>query len=192
MIKRSTWAALAIFLVLVGVATYWQRSPKTLISSTQTPTPFPNLLPDWDDKGNNLIEISNSGENTFTIELDPSKQWNLESPADEKIAQGKIEELFTTLKTATIIAQINSPVDLAAIGLQKPRLSLRLQTAKGDTVTIKVGDKTPTDSGYYVQVNENLPVVLKRITVEDLLAISNKNSLLITTPVPEGSSTAKP
>ncbi len=192
MIKRSTWVALAVFVALVGFAVYWQKSPETFVSPTPTPTPFPILLPGWSDKEINLIEISASDGNTIALNLDSTKQWSLASSDHDQVAQGKIEELLTTLETATIISAINSPVDLAVVGLKEPRLSIRLQNTKGETVLIKIGEKTPTDSGYYVQVDENLPVILRSITVDDLAAMTKKESMIATPSVSEGTPSTNP
>ncbi|NPV78477.1 MAG: DUF4340 domain-containing protein [Anaerolineae bacterium] len=192
MIKRSTWVTLAFFVVLVGFAIYWQKSPETFMSPTPTPTPFPIFLPGWSEKEISLIEISAPDENIIVLKLDSTKQWALANSDHDQVAQGKIEELLTTLRTATIISAINNPVDPAVIGLEEPKLSIRLQNTKGETVLIKIGDKTPTDSGYYAQMDENLPVILRSITVEDLVVMTKKESLIATLPAPEGTPSTNP
>lgn len=192
MIKRSTWVVLAVFLVLAGVTFFWQKSPETFVAPTQTPTAFPILLPDWGNKVINLIEISNLDGSVIVLKLDSAKQWELASIEQDKVAQGKIEELLTTLQTATIISKINPPVDYAVIGLTEPKVSIQLQNTKGETVNIKIGDKTPTDSGYYVQVDENPPVVLRSVTVENLVEIMKKENLMETPSTFEGVPTANP
>lgn len=183
MIKRSTWIVLLIFFILVGVVIILQKSPEILVTPTPTPTPYPKMLAGWVDKTINRIEILNLSKESITLKTNTNNQWEFSSLDNSEVDQGKVEELLSTLKSASIISTVDPNTDLNIVGLENPNLSIALQSTDGETAIIKIGSNTPTGSGAYVQVDDSPPVVIRSVTLESILPLADKVGL-ISPPLP--------
>ncbi len=181
--KRSTWLTVGAFFVLFGIAMLWQNSPETFKKATVTPTSYPALMPDLDEGKLNQLEFSGAETEPLMLKRNKENQWVIASLNSQKVDQGKVEELLTTIKSASVLSITQSDVDLNQIGLKNPRLVIRISRVEGNLILLKVGDPTITDSGYYVQVNEETPVVLRKATVDSIIELSQKNQL---TALPTG------
>ena len=56
--------------------------------------------------------------------------------------------------------QITGTLSLADYGLESPAITATIELADGVTHTLRLGDMNPTQSGYYVQVDDQQPVFL--------------------------------
>jgi len=110
----------------------------------------------------NLIEISASDGNTIALNLirQNSGAWQAQIMIRSR---KKNRRASNNPETATIISAINSPVDLAVVGLKEPDYRFDCKTQRRNCAYQNRMKKTPTDSGYYLQVDENLPVFLRSI-----------------------------
>lgn len=184
MIKRSTWITLGLFILLLGITFLWQKSPEKFISPTHSATPYPVLLPDLGNEQVNQIEISSPDRDNLVLKLGQDKSWEFSTLGNDRVDQGKVEQLLSTIASASIITEIESEVDPKVVGLDVPTEIIRLHISSGAVITVKIGAATTTSSGYYVQVDENSPIVLRTATVESILDLSGKDNLTIIQSAP--------
>jgi hypothetical protein len=65
-----------------------------------------------------------------------------------------------------------------------PDTTITIQITGEDLKIIKIGKVTPTNSGYYVQVGNNSPVVVSKNSIDSIKGLINLGTLILTTPTP--------
>ena len=87
--------------------------------------------------------------------------WRLVAPIDVAADESEASNVASNLATADIQSVVDEkPKDLAAFGLEKPRLTLTFKTAGGPSRTLLVGDKNPTGSDLYARLPDSPRVFL--------------------------------
>jgi hypothetical protein len=191
MIRRSTWILLVVFIVLVAGTYYWQRnkSEKEAQQAQITPTvQVMQSLFDLTDKIVDQIAFVGPEGSTLILQLDTATQaWSVmdvpAEEADQTLIQTGAEQLFA-LNVATTFS---APPPLEQLGLDLPAYRIMLHTEDGSNIVLRVGDMTPTGSGYYVQVDSQPPVVVTKSGLDTVLNLL-KNPPLLPTPTPEATS----
>jgi hypothetical protein len=175
MIRRTTWYALGVFFLVVSVTVYVQGRDEPLFMVDATPTPV--ISPILGTEFGEIVEMRIFGENgkTVTIAREEGKAWVLMQPAGHQISQEEVGNAISTLLTWTPLTSFSSSISLEQIGLAPPVFVLNLYSAVGNTVEkeIKIGNLTPTQSGYYVQLEDNPPVVVSKYEVELVTGLLN-------------------
>jgi hypothetical protein len=80
------------------------------------------------------------------------------------------------------IAMLPDNYQLDALGLQSPARTLAIRDKQGKQITISIGNTDPTESGYYVQVAAQPPVVVDKYTLDGIVNLFNS---ALPTPTPE-------
>jgi hypothetical protein len=185
MIRKQTWILLGVFALLAGAAFYLQKNPiKSAASQTPSPTAPVSILKDWVSGDIVRINYQNSQGEAIQLQQVAKDNWMLQ-PEGKAIALGKIEEIRTQILDTQIITTLNAGYDLASIGVSTPGETITLTSAKGDKATIQIGNKTPIATGYYLQINQNPPVVVNNYSIESILDLLKMANLLDLTPTPE-------
>jgi len=87
--------------------------------------------------------------------------WRVAAPIDVAADESEASNLASNLATADIQRVVDEkPKDLAAFGLDKPRVTLTFKTAGGPPRTLLVGDKNPTGSDLYARLPDSPRVFL--------------------------------
>lgn len=189
MIRKQTWILLAIFAVLVALAIYLQRNPvASPVDLTPSPTSQSVMLSGWVSSEIVWIEYKDNLGSSIQLEETQSQNWQMQ-PDGVPIDLGKVEEIRTQILDASVLAILDPGFNLDTVGLVNPTGMLTISNAQGKQTTIKIGDLTPTESGYYVIVDSEAPKVVSRYAIEAFLELLQKNSLLSYTPTPEITST---
>lgn len=162
MIRKQTWIALIIFGLLLGLALYINRNPIiSSASSTPSPTLMPSLLEGWQDSDIAMIQYKGDpGE--ITLNHNPDGSWSL---GPENIVPASIEKVDSfryQLLSISVQSLLNTTDPLDAVGLAAPKRILVLRDTQGKQVEIRIGNQTPTGSGYYVQIDNQTPVVVSK------------------------------
>lgn len=187
MIRKQTWILLFIFAVLAGAAFYLQKNPLDIAANaTPSPTAQASLVEGWAPADITRLEYQNTQGTTTLLEKRGTSGW-VYQPEGQIIDGGKVEELTTEITSARVITSLDSGFDLAAVGLTKSTNSLKLTNANGKIVEIHIGNMTPTKNGYYIQVNQEAPVVVSVGAIQAILDLMTRENLLNLTPTPESS-----
>lgn len=171
MIRRSTLAVLVVFILAVAALLLLQNSPNSPLSPASTPmsTTAPSLLSGWNsqDISTLIYKQSTGGEIRLTRGLDGNWVYANEGPAP----QGTVEQLTSEIVAIRMSVQISDGQNLKDFLLDNPTQAITLQSVDGKTTTIQIGGLTPTQSGYYVMVDQNAPAVVGKESLETVLQL---------------------
>jgi hypothetical protein len=166
--KRSTWIVLVIFLALVGLMYYLsQNKPVENEEADTTPVaPVEFLFTDTDGLPTS-IDIQSAAGEQVSINRNEAGVWVLKQPIEAEADQGSAEAAATQLTSLRIVSRPEvAPVDA---GLDQPSYIITVELTGGTVKTVRIGDITPTESGYYTSVEDNGDVLIVSKTGLDAL-----------------------
>jgi hypothetical protein len=187
MIRRSTLIVVILFVLVAGFWIYLQKKPASSQSAQATLTPAPSLLNLAANSVTAFKLVDSEGQ--VMIRVGTDGQWTVEQPANSTITPGNIQEILSQLAGISVVLSFTSAPPEEGTGLGKPAYTLSISTTTGPDRVIKVGMATPTDSGYYVQVDQALPVVISKNAIDRVAELLRSTR---PTPTPLPSSTVTP
>jgi hypothetical protein len=184
--KRSTWIVLVIFLALAGLLLYLnQKEPVTEEGADVIPTaaPVEYLFTEIDGMPTSIDIKSEAGEQV-TLARNEAGEWVLKQPIETEANQGSAEAAASQLTTLRIMSR--PEVAPADAGLVQPSYIMTVELTSGEVKTVRIGDLTPTESGYYTNVNEsNKVLIIGKTGLDSLLTLVSSPPYVSTpTPVP--------
>jgi hypothetical protein len=184
MVRKQTWILLAVFAVLLGATFYLQKNPLPKAGSvTPSPTTAAPLLQGWSADDIVWMELKDGQGSAILIAQDAEGNWTLGQDGKQKVAAGVAEETRAQISAMRPVTTLPASFELDPVGLKAPARILTIRNKQGKQAEIHIGNATPTDSGYYVQVDQQAPVVLDKTTVDGTLDLF-KNALPTATPEP--------
>jgi len=181
MIRRNTWIVLAIFVIVLGVGWYFLRAQPAGQNSATTSTPPPaKLLAGLTADKIKAIRYIDTQGIQVSLELQSNKQWAQTSSSSTPLTQGSIQEIIAQLLDMNILADLASPPPATALGLDKPTISVIITTDKD--ILFNIGNLTPLNNGYYVQVDQDRPAIIDKSTVDSLTQLFKSTQ---DTPTPQ-------
>jgi hypothetical protein len=204
MIRKGTWIVLIIFIVLLGGAIYLNRTPGGLTftqpTETISPTAIPRLLADWQADEIVFIELKGQRQSsadpdqsgatgTVTLTKEEDGSWTIGPDNNEEARLGTVENLRSQFATVRILSALDTSLPLDSAGLVEPQTVITLHSSNNRQVEIRIGGNTPTNSGYYVQVDSNPPVVVSTASVDAILSLFDPAQLYEPTPTPGSTAT---
>lgn len=185
MVRKQTWILLIIFALLLGVTFYLQKNPLPKNEAlTPSTTSSRRLLQGWESSDITWMELKESQGNTIQIMQNDLGNWVLGNETKDQVDIGKAEQLRTEIAEMRAIATLPENYHLDAVGLNAPSRTLTIRDAQGKQITINIGSSDPTDSGYYVQLASQAPVVIDKWALDGILDLFT-NALPTPTPEPE-------
>ena len=173
MIRKSTWIVVVIFILLLSVLFLQQNETfgLTLQKSTATATIIPKLFAGLTSSNLTQMDIQLAVELTYALERNGAREWQIVQANQMPILadQGIVEQAVSSIASLTPISVLEAGSDLEKLALVNPIFVARLENTNGRQDTLKIGRQTPTLSGYYVQINDGIPVVVNSYAAEDLL-----------------------
>ena len=193
MIRRSTWIAIAVLIVLLGVTWYFEWSPtgKARVKGTPTATPISQIIKE-NQSDLFLVELRTSNGEVTTLHKNSDNTWSLPRSPNQTVDQGKVQELLSDIYFLTPLTALDSKVSLDSFGLMNPIQVLNVQVTNGSPYVIKVGSLTATDSGYYIQVNSDPVIIVGKTSLESILDLLKTDALIVKTVTPMPSSPNAP
>jgi hypothetical protein len=173
MIRRSTWVVFGVFVVVAAVAIWLLKSPTSpMPSGAQTPSPTntPKLINGWDTETVVSLELDRPTAEAVRLVVGQDKSWINETKPGS-IAPGKVDQLLAELFAAETLAKLPADYSLDSLGLVNTGTVILLKSADGKTMQVTVGIVTPTGSGYYVQLDENAPVVVGKPDLDAVIQL---------------------
>ena len=186
--KRPTWILLIILLALVGLLVYLnqERNLETVAESTPV-EPVEFLFSDTDGLPAEISISANQGD-TVAIKRADSGSWVLAEPFEAEADQGSAEATASKVTSLRVLSRLDVPSD--AVGLLPANYTLKLSFTSGVEKDVRIGDLTPTSTGYYASMDgETDTLILDKAGVEALLALIQSPPYLHT---PTPSATASP
>jgi len=170
MIKKQTWALLALFAVLAGIALFLKYKPSTdtpvegeIPLATVAPVEF--LFP-AEEGVVTSIRIENREGDVIGLERGESA-WSITQPFEAEATQASVEEAASQVTALAILNRLE--LDPAVVGLKSPAYTITVGFSSGNFITAQVGDVTPTDSGYYVRKEDGSVLVVTKYGLDSLL-----------------------
>lgn len=199
MIRKGTWIVLVFFIVLLGAAIFLNRTPGGLTfaqpTETISPTAIPRLLADW--QADEIVYIEMKGQTqssadsavsgaagTVSLTKEEDGNWTIGPNNNEEARLGTVENLLSQLTTVRILSALDTSLPLDTAGLVEPRTVITLRSSNNRQTEIRVGGTTPTNSGYYVQLDSNAPVVVSTSSMDAILSLFDPAQLSEPTPMP--------
>lgn len=188
MIRRTTWVILAIFVGLLGVVWYLQRSDGSEAAVDTTPAPVQELF-DFDENNVAAVRVANIQGESVALQRDASAQWSLVEPQTGEIDLGRAESIVSQLVSLRTISTLDSTPDLAVVGLDPANYTITIDLNDGRQVVVRCGNLTPIETGYYVQMPGGPVHVTSKFGIEAVVGIIADPPIL-PTPTPETTPTS--
>jgi hypothetical protein len=181
--KRSTWIVLVIFLALVGFMLYLnQKEPATPEELEATPAaPAEFLFTETDGLPISIDITSKTGEQVH-IERNAAGEWIVKQPIETEANQGSAEAAASQLTALRIVSR--PEVAPGEAGLTQPSYVMTVKLTGGTVKAVRIGDLTPTSSGYYSNVNDSNEVLIVSKTGLDALLTLVTSPPYANTPAP--------
>jgi hypothetical protein len=188
LLRKNTQSVLIVFAVLLVILLVWQRAPQLFGAGQETPTVAPlspAVLEVSLDQIVGLTIKSAEGE-AASYQLIDTGEWEQVEPEiipAEQIDQFTLNQAITTMAAWRELTSIDPITELSAVGLSSPAYRITLTLVNGETLRIDIGDKTVTDSGYYIRLEGHLPQIVRLFSVDPVLDLLI-NPPLLPTPIP--------
>ncbi len=189
--KRSSWIALFLLALAVGVYVFLKNRPvQEKPSNEPTATPRVYLYDYSEERGKIVaIRIQDSAENFVLLEKE-NGQWFIKAPSPSLADQSKVTMAETQIYGLGVKTILEDTLDLPTIGLDKPTYIIEIRFENGATSRLEVGSRAPSGSGYYVRRDGKLFVAFEYNI--DALANLIRYPPYPPTPTPEGTLTPTP
>src|SRR6185436_6745550 len=191
--NRKTTLVLFVIVVLLGAYMLFVQAPKDKAAAEATPTVVGGGGSVWSMSADQILEVRivDTVKNRrvgFAKSSANLGVWSMTepepTPADQNAAASAAAS-FTNLHYSTIITSVT---DLSGFGVLTPAYTIELKLADGSQLKLAVGNKTPTDIGYYVLRDSETNVLVVDSGTMDIVL-----NLLDTPPlVPTSMPTATP
>ena len=181
--KRSTVIVLVIFLAMVGLLFYLNQkeSKANEVAVDITPSAVTEFLLSASDGLPTRIDIKSQSGEQVVISRNDAGVWVLEKPIETEADQASAQEAATQLSSLRIESRLEVPPEAA--GLVQPSYTMTIELSGGTVKTVRIGDLTPTEIGYYAQVEgNNDTLIINRSGTEALLMLLESPPVLEPTP----------
>jgi hypothetical protein len=174
--KRSTSFVLVVFLTLVGLLFYLNQREPEIEELDVTPNAPVEFLLSADEGLPVSINIKSGTGEQVVIARNEAGVWVLEQPIESGAPQGGEADQSSSEAAATQLSslRIEARLDVAPeeTGLVQPSYILTVELSGGTVKTVRIGDLTPTESGYYARVEgSDQTLILNRTGLESLLSL---------------------
>lgn len=184
MIRRTTWIFLAIFFGFVLLAIVLNQEGEN-ITETPTPTTPPALLPNVSIEEIKQMKLEDQTGHVEIITQYEDGIWDYENTELKDIDVEAVGLTVDDLLDLRRIAQPDPAPALKDVGLEKPKFIINLEMNDGKHIIYKIGDLTPTESGYYVLDDEENIVVVSKLSLDSILSLLDNPPTLSITKIPD-------
>jgi hypothetical protein len=168
MLKRSTVFALILLAALVGLAVYLSRQKQEEETDTITDTPSATFLFDETSGQVESLTITDASGKVVSVRRDAAG-WRYEQPVSMEADAGLVEAAASQVMSLRVLNTIEIP--LTTVGLNRPVFTLTVRFDTGKEAMLKIGNSTPTQSGYYVLKENGEVVIINKSSLDSLLEI---------------------
>jgi hypothetical protein len=186
MIRRSTWILVAVFVAVLLVALYMQRSDQQA-GAQATPTAGISYLFEDLDADIQRLRISSADGNAVEAQAGLEGAWTLVEPSGQAADTDRIASAASQVQNLRIVSALENPPAAGEVGLEPADYRLSVLTAGGLEQVALIGDETPIQTGYYARREGGPVVVVLKSAVDSLIGLLETPPVLVT-PTPTGES----
>jgi len=190
--KRSNWILIVLFALSVG--TYFlikYQKDKTEAEVTPEFTEASFLIQENDTVLQN-IRIFDNEYRIVEVRRGEDGFWAVTLPSPGAADIALVSAAESQLSALQVVSDLGNVAQLEDFGLVSPIATIKLTYLNGVKHLIEVGNLTPTNSGYYVQLDDNSVYVVSQYGLESALKLVSSPpyqptptpSLEAITPVP--------
>ena len=185
MLRRSTWAVVFLVVLVAGVMIYLRQDDQAIREEAKTfPTLPTRYLLDPAEGDPNRIRLESTSGGVVEVALNMQGQWEVVLPFGGLASQGDIGAVLTTLTSMRYAKEVEglTPSDL---GLDPPAYVLTVYLKSGAKHVLEIGDKTPSESGYYTRFDGKRLLIVDLSSIEGLTLMADNPPYQVTpTPSP--------
>jgi hypothetical protein len=163
--RAGTWVAVLLLIALIGLTFYLKSAKEKSAIADATPISAPVALFSAEDGAVTSIEIKPAEGEAVKVARNAENAWAVEMPIAAEANQGLVEAAATQVSALQVLSQIEN-ANPEIFGLKNPAFVIALEFQNGNKHTLEVGDATPTNTGFYVRLDNG------KIMIADLSGIS--------------------
>ncbi|RPH58748.1 MAG: DUF4340 domain-containing protein [Chloroflexi bacterium] len=173
MVKRPTWIMLILLAAAAGLYWYLQQ-PDNLASKAFNAGATPTLgmtgsvIPPEKIVDGFSLE---SAEGQVVSIVHENGTWMVVAGKKDVANQDEAASAINQIQALQSIVKIDQASDLATFGLDQPSYILKLVITDGTIITLKIGDATAIDNGYYAQKEDGTVIVISKYAIEFLTQV---------------------
>jgi hypothetical protein len=173
--RAGTWIAVLLLIALILFTIYFNREKEKSATADVTPVSEPVALFNAEDGAVSSIEIKPAEGEAVKVARNAENAWAVELPIAAEADQGLAEAAATQVSALQVLSQIENE-NPEIFGLENPAFVIALEFQSGNKHTLEVGDATPTNTGFYVRLDNG------RIMIADLSGIGALLQLVYSPP----------
>jgi len=191
--NRKTTLALFVVLILLGAYVVFVQAPKDKVAAEATPTLVGGGGMLWNMPADQILSVRivdriKNRSVAFAKSSANLGVWSVTEPEPATADQNAAASAAASLTNLHFSTTITTATDLNAFGVLSPTYTIEIKLADGSQLKAAVGNKTPTNTGYYV-----LRGAETNVLVVDSGSLETVLKLLDTPPaVPTSTPTATP
>lgn len=161
----GTWVAVLLLIALIGLTFYLRSEKEKSAIADVTPVSEPVSIFNAENGFVSSMEIKPADGETVKVARNAENVWAVEMPIEAEADQGLAEVAASQVIALKVLSQVEN-ADPEIFGLKNPAFVITIGFQNGNKQTLGVGDATPTNSGYYVRLDNG------KIMITDLSGIS--------------------
>ena len=177
MISRTTWIVFAIFIALLVVLGIYQRN-ESFKEVKATPTSSPEALLEGEHSEIIALYLENDEGDYVELQLDHDGNWIFLEPKSVAVDTLALDSKLNQINSLRVLSRISPTPPKKDIGLDNPRLLVRLELVDGSKPTFYIGNITPTGSGFYVGTEQGEVLVVSKVGIDELNEVINTPPIL--------------
>jgi len=168
MIKKPTWILIGVLVIILITAWLIQTLP---FGKKVEPTPTVGYGSLFNLSANPIIacKITDNTGKIVAVERDANGAWVLTEPSGLEADTERIQAAITRAQSMSIITEYDPAPELNIIALDPPAYQIVVTLADGSQQHAIIGMITPTDSGYYGQLEGGPVLLINKYGTEGLL-----------------------
>ena len=192
-ISVGTLVALVVFAAIVLAIVLINRQKETAAAEA-TPAQVQEFKPLFTEASALTgIEIKPKEGAVVKLARDAKNAWAFELPVKAEADQGMVESAASQVYALQIVQSVSANADPSVFGFDAPSYVITFKFGDAKPRVLEVGDKTPSENGYYVRLDKGDIVVADVNGIEALALLVTAPPYLYTpTPEPAATETALP
>ena len=181
--RASTLITVLLLAGLIGFAFYLNREKEIKDAEITSTSEEAALVFDVVNSNIKSIEIKPADASGEIVKVTRNAEnvWALELPIKAEANQGLAEAAASQISALQVAREIDD--DPATFGLDNPVYVITVEYADSKKHSLEIGDSTPTNSGYYVRVDNDKMMIVSLSGIDSLLNLVNFPPYL-NTPTP--------
>jgi hypothetical protein len=180
--RAGTWVAVLLLIALIGLTFYLKSEKDKSIIADATPISTPLALFNAEDGIVSSIEIKPADGEAVKVARNAENARAVEMPIAAEANQGLAEAAATQVSALQVLSQIEN-ANPEIFGLKNPAYVIALAFQNGNKHTLEVGDATPTNTGFYVRLDNGKIMIASLDGISALLQLLYSPPYL-NTPIP--------